>query len=153
VCIADAHGTLTLLSDTPAGGKGWKPVRTWPLKGRITAGPFLRGSHVGCILDRRRLVWIDPTKDGVAWEFHDGNSVMVGTPPMLKDELIVALQSGKFVALDPATGKSAGPGYRLKANVAPLAAPVPFGKSRLLAPLSDGTLMILTHEQLGMPDR
>jgi hypothetical protein len=153
VCVADARGVLTLLHDTAAGGKGWTPGRSWALKGRITAGPFLRGSHVGCVLDRRRLVWIDPSKDSVAWEYHDANSVMVGTPQMMNNELIVALQSGKFVALDPATGKTAGGGYRLKANVAPLAAPVPFGKDRLLAPLSDGTLMILNREQLGAPAR
>src|SRR5262249_35820288 len=115
-----------------------------------TSGPFRLGDHVGCIVDRRRLVCIDPAKpDNIAWQYHDAGHVIVGTPHVANGLLFVALQSGKFVALDATTGHPKGNGYHLRANVAPMAAPVPFGNGRLLAPLSDGTLMILALKQLG----
>lgn len=150
LCAADANGVLTLWSDTAAGGKGqkWKRETSWQLQGRITAGPFPLGKHIGCIVDRRRLVCIDLAKDdNFAWQYQDERHVIVGTPHVANGELLLALQSGTFVALDATTGQPKAPGYRLKANVAPMATPVPFGNGRFLAPLSDGTLMILRYER------
>src|SRR5262249_21774155 len=57
VLVADASGKLILLQDDFL-----TPRLTWNLGGSITAGPFLRGGHVGCIVDHERLVWIDPEK-------------------------------------------------------------------------------------------
>jgi hypothetical protein len=150
VCIADSRGILTLLHDTEAGGMGnsWKTTQTWDLAGRITAGPFPCGEHVGCIVNRRRLVCIHPDRKAIAWTFEDETANIVGLPRRLGTKVVVGLQSGRFRALNPATGKAHSPGYRLEANVAPVAGAVPFGKGRLLAPLSDGTLMILTMQQL-----
>ena len=51
--------------------------------------------------------------------------------------------AGQLRALVPASGAPLGPGYVLKASVAPAAAPVPFGTGRLLVPLTDGTLMVV----------
>lgn len=152
VCVADSRGMVTLLKDTPAGAReqSWQTERSWSVGGRITAGPFLRGKHVGCVVDRHRLVWIDPSKNGLAWEFADQRAGIIGIPNAVNGALIVALQSGKFIGLDAQTGKPKGSGNRLKAHVAPTAAPVPFGEGRVLAPLSDGTLMILTSKQLGL---
>jgi hypothetical protein len=39
----------------------------------------------------------------------------------------------------------------LKASAAPAAAPVAFGERRLFAPLTDGTVLLLTLEQLTKP--
>ena len=56
---------------------------------------------------------------------------------------MVADQGGRYVGIVEATGKPAGKGYRLRGSIAAVASPVPFQKDRLLAPLSDGTMMLL----------
>jgi hypothetical protein len=60
----------------------------------------------------------------------------------------VADADGRFVALDAATGKPVGKGYTLKGTVAPAATPAAFGKEKLFAPLTDGTVLLLGVEQL-----
>ena len=65
--------------------------------------------------------------------------------------LVVADQRGQFHGLDPATGQPTGPGYTLRANVAPVAAPLAFGEDRLFAPLSDGTVLLLSRRHLRHP--
>src|SRR5262249_34909546 len=64
VCVADTEKRVTLWRDNPLQKKkpgapgAWEKVRTWEFPKRITAGPFLRGSFIGCVLERRSLVWI-----------------------------------------------------------------------------------------------
>jgi hypothetical protein len=65
--------------------------------------------------------------------------------------LLVADQSGRFVGLDPATGRRLGPGYTLRASAAPAASPVAFGPHRAFAPLSDGTVLLLSLFHLRDP--
>jgi hypothetical protein len=65
--------------------------------------------------------------------------------------LVVASLDGHFVALDPATGKRRGPGYTLRANVAPAVAPVLWQPGLLFAPLTDGTVLLLPTARLGLP--
>src|SRR5438270_32918 len=60
----------------------------------------------------------------------------------------VADLNGRYVGLGPANGKPGGPGYRVEEAVAPSASPVAFGPSLLFAPLTDGTALLLTPEQL-----
>lgn len=149
VCVADARGTLTLLREKgPVKKRSWNAVRTWELKGRITAGPFLRGPHVGCVIDRERLVWIDPAKDGIAWEYNRPGDGIVGQPQQIDNMLVIAHQSGRFVGLDPVSGKRLGAGQVLKANVTPAAAPVAFGPGQAFVPLSDGTIYLLSLKGL-----
>jgi len=151
VCVADASNTVTLLQ-----GDGLQPARQWPMGGKITAGPFVRGQGVGCIVDSRRLVWLDPEKAGIAWEYVFAADV-VGEPQRVSDNLfIVADLSGHFAGFDPATGRMEGLGYTLRANVAPAAAPVSCGAGRLFAPLTDDTVLLLSlshfqHPLRGMP--
>src|SRR5262249_60836477 len=104
--------------------------------------------RICCMVDRRRLVCIDPGHDAPVWNYAS-DADFVGVPQLVDGLLVVALQSGRFIALDPASGKPKNGGYRLNANVAPSAAPVPFGTGRLLAPLSDGTVIVLDMKQLG----
>ncbi len=66
VCVADAKGTLYLFE-----GDDLKLVRQWDLKGSSTAGPFVRGKAIGCVVEKRRLVWIDPTRDGAALDLRE----------------------------------------------------------------------------------
>lgn len=149
VSVADVRGTVTLLRDRSMGTKrAWTTLRGWPLAGRITAGPFLRGSLIGCVVDNERLVCIDPDQDRPVWEYRRQGEAIVGQPQLVENLLIVAHQTGRWVGLDPATGRPLGQGYSLKANVAPAAAPVAFGPDRAFAPLTDGTVLLLELKHL-----
>jgi hypothetical protein len=120
----------------------------WDLKGRVTAGPFRRsvpksGERVGCIVDGRRLVWIDPRAKAILWEYSTGGATIVGEPQMVNGKLVVADQGGAIVALDPATGKPQSKGYVLPGSAAPAAPPVAFDGQTLFTPLTDGTVILL----------
>jgi hypothetical protein len=61
-----------------------------------------------------------------------------------------------LVGFNPASGQVQGPGYMLRANVAPSAAPLNCGAGRLFVPLTDGTILLLStrhfrHPLLGFP--
>jgi outer membrane protein assembly factor BamB len=139
VCVADVQGTVHLLQSSDG-----KLLRRWSLPGRITAGPFLRGQHLGVIVDHSHLVWLDPERAAEAWHYETEGTGIVGQPQLVGGLLLVADQSGHFVAIDPATGKRQGSGYRLTANVAPAAAPIAFGPQEAFAPLTDGTVLMLS---------
>jgi hypothetical protein len=138
ICVADRDGTLSLLR-----GADLKLERAWKLKGQLTAGPFLRGQRIGCIVDRRRLVWIDPVRDEILWQFAVPGEGIVGQPRLIGKSLLVADLSGKFIALDSETGRQQGGDYTLGANVAPVASPVAFGADQALVPLTDASVLLL----------
>lgn len=150
--VADVQGILHLLE-----GDELKEVRQWDLKGKVTSGPFLRGRRIGCIVDRRKLVWVEPSLEGpagVVWTYESPKSDIVGQPQLMQGSVVVvADESGRFIGLDARTGKPRGPGYVLKANVAPAASPVGFGPGRAFAPLTDGTVLLLSLEHLQQPLR
>jgi outer membrane protein assembly factor BamB len=141
VCVADASDTVTLLD-----AERLQVVRRWALPGKLTAGPLVRGSGVLCVVDRKRLVWIDPDREE-PWEYGLPSDV-AGEPQLVDGALVVADVESRFLALDPETGSPLGPGYTLRANTAPVSAPVPFGPGRLLVPLDDGTLLLLPMQKL-----
>jgi hypothetical protein len=141
ICVADASDTLTLLD-----GERLDKLRFIPLAGKITAGPFICGSSVVCVLDRRRLVVVDP--EGGEPREYGMNADIVGAPVLVDGMLIVADVSGTFLALNPQTAERLGAGYTMRANTAPETAPVPFGPGRLLVPLNDGTLLLLSVAKL-----
>jgi outer membrane protein assembly factor BamB len=142
VLVADARGVVTLLR-----GDHLTPARTWDLGGTITTGPFLRGGHLGCVVDRERLVWLDPDKKEKLWEYRMPGDI-VGQPALVEDLIVVCDEAGHFIGLDPETGLRQGPGYTLKAAVAPAATPVAFGPGRAFAPLTDGTILMLSLHHL-----
>lgn len=147
VCVADAEGNLTLLR-----GPDLKAERPWPpLGGKITAGPFRRGQYLGCVVDRRRLIWFDPSKAERLWEYRTPGEGIVGEPQLVGDLVLVADLSGGLIGLDPATGKAVGPSYTLKTSAAPAAAPVAFGADVAFVPLTDGTVFLLALEHLRDP--
>jgi hypothetical protein len=143
ILCADTRGVVTLLK-----GDDLIPERTWDLKGEVTAGPFLRGSEVGVVVDDTRLVWLDPTKDGTRWDFRTPGEHLVGEPRVIDGLVVLCDEGGRFVGIDPKTGKRQGEGYTLKAAVAPAGTPVPFGPGRVFAPLTDGTIMLLSLNRL-----
>jgi hypothetical protein len=177
VCVADSQGTVSLLR-----GDDLTTLQQWRLGGlggKVTAGPFLRGRWIGCVVDRRGLVWLDPARANPVWAYFSQESLpllgvstlgsmglrlgsgplaaavalapertarvdIVGHPQLVGDRLLVADESGRFVGLDPATGQPRGNGYTLRASVAPAVAPVAFGADRAFAPLTDGTVLLLS---------
>jgi outer membrane protein assembly factor BamB len=145
VFVADSSDTLTLLE-----GLKLKEGRKWKLPGKLTAGPFLReeNKRIGCVVDRRRLVWIDPAVQEPVWTQDVSAEAIVGQPQVFEGMVVVADVSGRIIGLDPARGTPLGPGYTLKATAAPAATPVPFGQGRALVPLTDGTLFVLSLEHL-----
>jgi hypothetical protein len=145
--VADAKGTLFLFS----GGNLEVAPRRWDLNGTITAGPFVRGKQVGCVVDGRRLVWIDPAKERPLWEYRSTGDGIVGEPGIVASMVLVADQSGRFIGLDPVDGLPIGPGYTLPGNVSPVCSPVAFGPDRAFAPLADGTILLLSLPRLRNP--
>jgi outer membrane protein assembly factor BamB len=137
LCVACAGGVVQLLRAADL-----QAVRTWNLDGEVTAGPYVAGDRIGCVVERRRLVWLDPTAE-TFWTYATPGEGIVGRPQLVGDVVMVADVSGGFVGLDPATGKPRGPGYTLKASVAPAAAPVAFGPDRAFVPMTDGTVLLL----------
>jgi hypothetical protein len=135
VCVADGGGVTLLRAE------GLEVLRSWKLGGAVTSGPFARGAGVVCVVDRRKLVWLDPEKERPLWEASFRGDV-VGRPELVDGVLAVADRSGEIRGLDPATGKPTGPGYKLRAGAAPAASPLPFGADRLFVPLTDGTVLL-----------
>ena len=145
-CVADSKGSLFLVRTNDL-----KLVRRWELKGPIATAPFLRGDHIGCVVGGRRLVWLDPNRDQLAWQYESPGAGIVGHPQLSKGLVIVADLSGQLVALDPANGRPAGPDYRLAKGAIPAAAPVSFGADKLFAPVTDGSVLLPPIEQLRSP--
>jgi outer membrane protein assembly factor BamB len=145
--VADSGGTLTLLR-----GERLDEAQRWELGGKITAGPFLRGGRVGCVVDGQRLALLDLGQKDPVWQYESkSEGPIVGEPQQVEDLLVVAHQSGRYVGLDPATGRAAGPGFRLRASAAPVVGPLSFGPGRALAPLTDGTVLLLSLDHLRDP--
>jgi outer membrane protein assembly factor BamB len=149
-CVADAGGRVSLI-ELQANGD-LKPKKSWDVGGMVTTGPFIADAanlRIGAVVDKSRLVWIDPASDVVLWSYATADDdPIVGTPRVADGMVVVADQSGLYVGLDPKTGEKVGSGYRLRGSVAPVAGAVTFSKDRLLAPLSDGTVMLLSGRRL-----
>jgi hypothetical protein len=146
VCVADADDNLTLLVGATLNTK-----HTWPLGGKITAGPFVRNGRIGCIVTRHLLVWIDPARPNELWRYDMKGEGIVGQPQLIGKLLVVADESGRFVGLDPETGLPRGAGYSLKVGAAPAATPVAFGPDQAFVPLTDGTVFLLALSHLHDP--
>jgi hypothetical protein len=151
VVVADSAGVLHLFAVMPDGSL--QAGLTWELRGNLSAGPFIQaapegGWRIGCVLDRRRLLWIDPAKEQPLWTYDSRGPAILGQPQQIEDMLVAALQSGLYVAIDPKTGQLRGSGYTLRTSAAPAATPMTFGPGRMFAPLSDGTALVLSVELL-----
>jgi outer membrane protein assembly factor BamB len=131
-----------------AGEQGLKVIKHSNPKGKVTGGPFILGDRFLAIADRNRLLCFQPGERDPLWEYKSEGEAIVGRPQVVQDMLLLADQSGRFVGLDPKTGKLLGEGYTLKANVGPACSPVAFGKNQAFAPLTDGTILLLDLNQL-----
>ncbi len=145
ICIADVSGTVSLLAVGPDGSL--RPGRRWNVGGRVTAGPYLQtvdgATRIGCVVDGKRLAWIDPEKDGLLWTYPEKvGADLVGRPRLVGGLVVVADQAGRIVALNPETGRPAGGEVQLGGSAAPTGAPADFGGGRLFVPLTDGTVLL-----------
>lgn len=143
LCLGDDAQHLHLFSASRL-----VPLRVWNVGGRITEGPFLRGKYVGVVVDQERLVWLDPDQDTLLWQYPAAGEglprgMIVGEPALHGDQVVVAHQSGEYVWLDVTTGKVQATSA-VGSQAIPTTGVVPFGPGRVLSPLSDGTLMIVT---------
>lgn len=149
--VADASDTITLLE-----ADHLVPIRRWSLPGRITAGPFVRGDRIGCVVGKDRLFWFDPAKDQPTWDAAFVAEI-VGEPNVVDGVIVIADLSGRIQVLDAKTGQPVGAGYTLKANAPPAAAPIAFRPGRIFVPLMDGTVILLPlesrHESIPDPKK
>ena len=150
VSFADVRGTVYLYNFED---DALKLVRKWPLKGSITAGPFMRGDRIGVVVGKTQLVWLDPNKEDnqPVWTWDTPGKGIVGEPQLVEGVLLVADISGRFLALDPATKQVLGPGLQLSGSVGPAAAPVGYGAGMAFAPLTDGTVLLLPIQSVREP--
>jgi outer membrane protein assembly factor BamB len=142
VCVADASDTLTLFESDKL-----KDSISWNMPGKITAGPFVRGGKIGCVVGRNQLVWIDPEQKKFVWEY-TFDADIVGEPQVIEGRLVVADVAGQFHELQPSDGSRIGAVLTLKANVAATAAPLSFGPGQAFAPLTDGTIVLVPLSKL-----
>jgi outer membrane protein assembly factor BamB len=144
VCVADADNYVSLLT-----GPQLQNRSLWNVGGQISTGPFVRGQRIGCVVDRQRLVWIDPAQPKkVLWEYPFKGQQIVGQPQVVGGMVIVASEAGRFVGLDPDSGKPLGNGYTLKARAAPVATPVAYNADEAFVPLTDGSVFLLPLRDL-----
>lgn len=117
------------------------PGKSWPLGGKITAGPFLAGERVLLVVDGKRLVSIDLTA-GALWNVALLAEILVA-PTLVDDNLIVADEHANFWSLDPATGSNRiaddRPALSIRANIVPAANPIALPDGKLFVLWSDGT--------------
>ncbi|MFO0879515.1 MAG: PQQ-binding-like beta-propeller repeat protein [Gemmataceae bacterium] len=151
LAASDIRGNLHLIAVLPNGGLEVR--RTWALGGDVGEGlhAYLTpaGPRLGCVVERSKLVWIDPQAKDPLWSYTSpGEDPITGAPTLLGEQLVVADQSGLYVGLDLKGGKPVGNGYQLRGSIAPVSGAVPFQADRLLAPLSDGTLLLLNTARL-----
>jgi outer membrane protein assembly factor BamB len=142
IAVADAADNLVLLDQ-----KELQEKRRWSVGGKISAGPFVRGPHICCVVEQKRLVAYHPNRDDPAWAY-DFPAGIVGEPELAEGALIVSTLAGSVMALDPASGRPLAPGYTFRANAVAAAAPVLFGADRLFVPLTDGTAVLLSMKLL-----
>lgn len=158
VLVACADRTLYLVDGTDVATamktkEGLRVVkeRKWSMPGEITAGPFFVGQNVYVIVERNRLFRIDLNAPALGPEYKCEGEAIIGQPQLIEGMLVVADQSGRFVGLDPLTLKPHGQGYKMHASVGPAASPVAFGPDLAFAPLTDGTVLLLSLAQLRQP--
>lgn len=147
IVVGDEAGNLHGLALASLGTS-----KQWNLKGAITKGPFRLGTEgVGCIVDGKKLWWINSVEDEEGRFYTDpaiasiiGDGVTIGddillavlkkdpSTGMLASYLWIDLSSGKLVQAE-----------KLPEGLAPSSGPTVLGKNWAFAPLSDGTVRIL----------
>ena len=156
VAVAQANGRVVLLEGDPLLPT---PAIRWDMRqmrhgNEITAGPFLvedKGQpRILVVVDRNRLVCLTPEERREAWVYRCKGDGIEAKPRVIGDVMILADLSGRFEAIDIATGRPTGGAYPAQAALpaAPAAAPIEFGADHLFAPMTDGTVLIVPIDTL-----
>ena len=146
VCIADLTGAVRLVTGTAGGNL--KLGHRWQTGGQVTAGPYVevlpnKATRIACVIDKRRLIWIDPDKERFSGRTQESPArELMGQPQLVAGMVVVADESGLIVGLDPDKGTVLGKPLQLPGSTVPAASPVGFGDDRLFTPLSDGTVLL-----------
>ena len=159
LCVADVKGVVSLWDADRLN----RPVRMWrggtgPIpEGPITMGPFLERdprvkARIGYVVDGAHLVWLSPEGDEPLWvarrKARTPGDGLAGRPQVAGDRIYLTDRLGWFRALDAESGEAWGEAYQLPGSSAPASAAVPLTGKRLLAPLTDGTLLLLPKDVL-----
>jgi outer membrane protein assembly factor BamB len=148
VAVCDEAQTLHCLSlGTLASPKQWN------VGGAITRGPFRVGSSgVGCIVDGKKAWWVNKLDEEKGRLF--SAEAIVGEGTTVGNELVLAVLKrdaelgvlAGYAWVDLETGKAQHL-ESLTLGLAPASGPVALGKDRVFAPLSDGTVRILSKSE------
>jgi hypothetical protein len=166
IFVFDAAGTLFSLDAANPNRLAEKPLATGQ---KITAGPFLCGNVLVAIAEERRLVGIrlagpihspaladkqpaaapavagkQPVAAPAFWVSRETMPGRIrGTPVLAGDVLLVAHNGRQVAGIRLADGKTAWK-VPLEVSVGPAGSPVPYGPGKMLLPLTDGTLLVLS---------
>lgn len=148
VGVGDDAGNLHSLALATLGTS-----KQWNVKGTITRGPFLVGADgIGCVVDGKRFWWINNSDEEEGKVYGNAElASIIGEPTVLGDDVLLAVLQrdptlgmlASYVWLNPTTGKLLYT-EKLPEGIAPSSGATPLGKDRAFAPLSDGTVRILT---------
>ena len=147
VAVGDEAGNLHCLALAALGTS-----KQWTVKGNITRGPFRVGAEgVGCIVDGRKLWWINTVDDEEGKLYGSGDvASIIGEATTIGNDLLIAVLKrdsslgmlANYAWIDLATGKLLH-SEKLPEGLAPSSSAIALGKNRAFAPLSDGTVRIL----------
>jgi outer membrane protein assembly factor BamB len=150
VIVADGRGNLAMID----GDKLTLPaLQTWKPNARngLPAGPLTDGLHLEKAADGSvriaytadgRFVWLSPDAEKPDWVGPAPIKNLAGRPMIDGKRLILTDLAGVVRVADMQTGKETGDEFRLTGSHAFASAAVPVGKSRVLAPLADGTVVL-----------
>lgn len=139
--VADQSGAVHLVRGAvPAIERSWQ---VGSAAEPITAGPWVAGKLVLVVVGNNKLVAMNPEQAAPAWSYASTGGSLRHAPALIDGRLIVADQSGGFIALDAATGAAQGPGYRHPGETAAVSAPVLLGPGKFFAALADGSALVM----------
>ncbi|MFO0969386.1 MAG: PQQ-binding-like beta-propeller repeat protein [Gemmataceae bacterium] len=134
VAVAEAGNRLTLLRGDTLASAG-----AWELPGRLSAGPALRAGKLACVVERSRLMILDPkTKEKVGHYVAD--AAIIDMPQVIDGALVVADAGGRIAWLEVKDGLPPRQSVLLRAQVSPVTAPAAWGDGVVIG-AADGTLI------------
>jgi hypothetical protein len=137
-CVATTGGDITVVR-----GTNLQIVHRWHCEAQVTAGPFIRGKQVACVVNRKRLVLFDLASPRSLWQTEPMTHAIVGEPQLIGDGFLIADQAGHYITVDAVTGQQRGNALQIRGSAGPATAPTAFGEDRAFVPLTDGTVMLL----------
>lgn len=160
VMLADVTGSVWLY---PA-DRGGAPIRRWSPGAGLPAGkptsPFVVQAVAGrttvaYTVDNRVLVCLDPNQNAPKWSVRVGeesDAVLVGPPQPAAGRWLTTDLAGRVTAFDGEGGKPAGSLALGLPGAVPAAPAGTLGGESVLAPVSDGSAVVLTLAAAPAPD-